>query len=435
MQYYSTNHNSPEVSLQEAVLRGLAPDNGLYMPVRIPSIPKAFFNNIGEMSLTDIAYVVANTLFGDDIDSDKLNETVKETLTFDMPLRHVADNRYALELFHGPTLASKDLGTRFMARLLRYFNRSINGETAVVNVLVATNGDAGAAVANGFHRIPGVRVYALYPKGKLSDIQEAQLTTLGDNVTALEVRGNFDDCQSIVREAFADEELNRHMILTSANSINVASLLPQTLFYFYAYAQLARSGRQLKHITFSVPGGNLGHLTAALVAKRMGLPYDNVIVVNNCNDIFYQYLATGEFQPRKPVSSMASALDVGNPTNMARILDLYGGDTDALRNDVTGKTYGDDDIARTIRDTRRTTDYILDPHGAIAYRALADMLPAGHTGVFLATSHPAKFKETVEDIIGDKITVPQKLTNMARKPKNVVKISASLSALKKHLQD
>lgn len=263
-----------------------------------------------------------------------------------------------------------------MARLLRYFNRSINGETAVVNVLVATNGDAGAAVANGFHRIPGVRVYALYPKGKLSDIQEAQLTTLGDNVTALEVRGNFDDCQSIVREAFADEELNRHMILTSANSINVASLLPQTLFYFYAYAQLARSGRQLKHITFSVPGGNLGHLTAALVAKRMGLPYDNVIVVNNCNDIFYQYLATGEFQPRKPVSSMASALDVGNPTNMARILDLYGGDTDALRNDVTGKTYGDDDIARTIRDTRRTTDYILDPTDH-AYRALADMLPGG----------------------------------------------------------
>lgn len=433
MQYYSTNHNSPDVSLQEAVLRGIAPDNGLYMPVRIPSIPKAFFNNIGEMSLTDIAYVVANTLFGNDIDSDKLNETVKETLTFDMPLRHVTDSRYALELFHGPTLASKDLGTRFMARLLRYFNHSINGEKAVVNVLVATNGDAGAAVANGFHQVPGVKVYALYPKGKLSDIQEAQLTSLGDNVTALEVRGSFDDCQAIVREAFADEDLNRRMILTSANSINVASLLPQTLFFFYAYAQLAHSGRPMKQLTFSVPGGNLGHLTAALIAKRMGLPFEKVIVVNNHNDIFYRYLTTGEFQPRKPITSMASALDVGNPTNIARILDLYNGDTEALRLDVTGAAYSDEEIALTIRDTRRTTDYILDPHGAIAYRGLIDLLPAGHTGVFLATSHPAKFKETVEDIIGGKLTVPQKLTNMARKSKNVITISASLSALKKHL--
>ncbi|MDE6305718.1 MAG: threonine synthase, partial [Muribaculaceae bacterium] len=277
MQYYSTNHQSPDVSLQEAVTHGLAPDRGLYMPERIPVIPKAFFNNISEMSLPDIAYVVANTLFGEDIDSETLKNIVKDTLNFNIPLKHVTENRYVLELFHGPTLAFKDVGARFMARLLAHFNQKQNSEGKVVNVLVATSGDTGSAVANGFLNVPGIRVFVLYPKGKVSPIQESQFTTLGGNITAFEVKGTFDDCQALVKSAFIDEELNEKMILTSANSINVARFLPQMFYYFYAYAQLAKNGKSLKHVVVSVPSGNFGNLAAGLIAKRMGLPIERFI--------------------------------------------------------------------------------------------------------------------------------------------------------------
>ncbi|MDE7443238.1 MAG: threonine synthase, partial [Muribaculaceae bacterium] len=290
MFYYSTNHQSQHVTLEQAVLRGIAPDRGLFLPESIPTIPKAFFNNIGEMTLPEIAYVVANTLFGDDITSDDLNETVKEAFTFDIPVTHVTDNRYALELFHGPTLASKDLGSRFMARMLRFFNARVNGNNALVNVIVATSGDAGAAVANGFHHVPGVRVIALYPKGRLTKAQEAQIATLGDNIVAIEVRGDFDDCQRMAKDAFFDTELNEKMILTSANSINVASLLPQTIYFFTAYAQLIHSGKSADQLSFAIPAGNLGHVTSAIIAKRMGVPIDKIIVADNHNDIFYQYV-------------------------------------------------------------------------------------------------------------------------------------------------
>ena len=363
MQYYSTNGIAPKVSLQEAVVRGLAPDKGLYMPERIPTIPQAFFNNIGEMTLQDIAFVVANTLFGDDIDSATLKEIVNETLNFDIPLVHVDENRYSLELFHGPTLAFKDVGARFMARLLSYFNKQKG--TKDVNVLVATSGDTGSAVANGFLGVQGVRVFVLYPKGKVSKIQEAQFTTLGKNITALEISGTFDDCQALVKSAFMDDELNEKLQLTSANSINVARFLPQMFYYFYAYAQLAKMGKPLDNVVVSVPSGNFGNITAGLIGKRMGLPIKRFIAANNKNDIFYQYLLSGNYNPRPSISTIANAVDVGAPSNFARILDLYGNSHSAIKEEISGCTYTDEQIAETLKDTYNKTNYLLDPHGAV----------------------------------------------------------------------
>lgn len=403
------------------------------MPESIPHIPKAFFNNIGGMSLPEIAYVVANTLFGDDITSDDLNATVKEAFTFDIPVTHVTEHRYALELFHGPTLASKDLGSRFMARLLRFFTARVNGNEATINVIVATSGDVGAAVANGFHHVPGVRVIALYPKGRLTKAQEAQIATLGDNIMAVEVRGDFDDCLRMATDAFFDTELNEKMILTSANSINVASLLPQTIYFFTAYAQLVNAGKKVDHLTFAIPAGNLGHVTSAIIAKRMGVPMDRIIVADNHNDVFYRYVTTGKYEPRNTVSTLASSLDVGNPTNMCRIMELYRNDLSALQTEVTAAMYADDQIAHTMRDVQRTTGRILDPQAAVAYRALSDNLAPGHTGVFLAATHPAKYKDSIENITGARIPVPPQLLTKMTGTMSSIKIPASSSALKKHL--
>ena len=431
MQYYSTSGNAPKTSLQEAVVKGLAPDKGLYMPERIPMIPKAFFNNIGEMSLQDIAYVVANTLFGDDIDSETLKEIVNETLNFDIPLVKVEDNKYSLELFHGPTLAFKDVGARFMARLLGYFNKK-NG-TKDVNVLVATSGDTGSAVANGFLGVPGVKVFVLYPKGKVSKIQEAQFTTLGQNITALEISGTFDDCQALVKNAFMDAELNEKLQLTSANSINVARFLPQMFYYFYAYAQLAKMCQPLDNIVVSVPSGNFGNITAGLIGKRMGLPIKRFIAANNKNDIFYQYLLSGEYNPRPSIATIANAMDVGAPSNFARILDLYGNSHDAIASEISGCTYTDEQIAETLKETYKTTGYLLDPHGAVGYRSLLDGLKENEIGVFLETAHPAKFKETVESIIEDEVAIPAKLAAFMKGPKSTVKLSSSFPSFKKYL--
>ncbi len=431
MLYYSTSGHAPKASLQEAVVKGLAPDKGLYMPERIPTIPKAFFNNIGDMSLQDIAYVVANTLFGEDIESETLKNIVNDTLNFDIPLVHVDENRYSLELFHGPTLAFKDVGARFMARLLSYFNKK-NG-TKDVNVLVATSGDTGSAVANGFLGVPGVNVYVLYPKGKVSKIQEAQFTTLGKNITALEVSGTFDDCQALVKNAFMDVELNEKMQLTSANSINVARFLPQMFYYFYAYAQLARQGMPLDNIVISVPSGNFGNITAGLIGKKMGLPIKRFIAANNKNDIFYQYLLTGEYNPRPSIATIANAMDVGAPSNFARVLDLYGNSHDAIVSEISGCTYTDDQIAETLRDTYNKTNYLLDPHGAVGYRSLLEGLNDNEIGVFLETAHPAKFKEAVESIINTNITIPAKLAAFMKGNKSTVKMSSSFSSLKKYL--
>lgn len=433
MQYYSTNGNSPKVSLQEAVVHGLASDKGLFMPEVIPTIPKAFFNNIAEMSLQDIAYVVANTLFGQDIDSKTLKNIVNETLNFDIPLVQVEGNKYSLELFHGPTLAFKDVGARFMARLLGHFNQR-KGED-VVNVLVATSGDTGSAVANGFLNVPGVRVFVLYPKGKVSPIQECQFTTLGANITALEVNGTFDDCQALVKSAFMDKELNEKMQLTSANSINVARFLPQMFYYFYAYAQLARMGKPLDKIVVSVPSGNFGNITAGLIGKIMGLPIKRFIAANNKNDIFYQYLKTGEYSPRASVQTIANAMDVGAPSNFARILDLYKNSHEAISAEISGCTYDDDQIAETLKETYKQTGYLLDPHGAVGYRSLLEGLNDEEIGVFLETAHPAKFKETVENIIGEKVAIPSKLAAFMKGQKSTVKMTSSFASFKKYLMN
>lgn len=431
MQYYSTSGCAPKATLQEAVVKGLAPDKGLYMPERIPTIPKAFFKNIGEMSLQDIAYVVANTLFGDDIESETLKEIVNDTLNFDIPLVNVEGNKYSLELFHGPTLAFKDVGARFMARLLSYFNKEKGSKD--VNVLVATSGDTGSAVANGFLGVPGVNVFVLYPKGKVSKIQECQFTTLGQNITALEISGTFDDCQALVKNAFMDSDLNEKLQLTSANSINVARFLPQMFYYFYAYAQLARMGKPLDNIVVSVPSGNFGNITAGLIGKKMGLPIKRFIAANNSNDIFYQYLITKEYNSRPSIATIANAMDVGAPSNFARILDLYANSHESICAEISGCTYTDEQIAETLKETYKSTGYLLDPHGTVGYRSLLEGLNENEIGVFLETAHPAKFKETVEGIIGDEVVIPSKLAAFMKGTKSTVKLPSSFSSFKKYL--
>ena len=406
MKYYSTNKQSPEVALQEAVVKGLAPDKGLYMPERIKALPKSFFDNIGNMSFQEIAYTVADAFFGEDIEADTLKEIVYDTLNFDTPVVPVTDNIYSLELFHGPTLAFKDVGGRFMARLLSYFIRKQGQKD--VKVLVATSGDTGSAVANGFLGVDGIHVYVLYPKGKVSPIQECQFTTLGQNITAIEVDGTFDDCQALVKAAFIDKELNEKLNLTSANSINVARFLPQSFYYFYAYAQLAKQGKA-KNVVFSVPSGNFGNITAGLIAKRMGLPVARFVAANNSNDIFYKYLQTGEYNPRPSVQTIANAMDVGDPSNFARVVDLYDQSLDGVKADISGKWYNDERIREIVKKTYSNTGYLLDPHGACGYQALLDTLTEGETGIFLETAHPAKFIDTVESIIGESISIPEKL--------------------------
>ena len=435
MKYYSTNHNAPLASLSEAVVRGLATDRGLYMPERINPLPQEFFDNIEEMSFQEIAFRVAEAFFGEDIPADDLKHIVYDTLAFDAPVVPVDGNIHSFELYHGPTLAFKDVGARFMARLLGYFNSqrsTVNSQQSVVNVLVATSGDTGSAVANGFLGVEGIHVYVLYPKGKVSAIQEVQFTTLGQNITALEVDGVFDDCQRLVKSAFMDAELNGHMRLTSANSINVARFLPQAFYYFYAYAQMKRQGKA-DELVICVPSGNFGNLCAGLFAHRMGLPIKRFIAANNRNDIFYQYLQTGEYNPRPSVQTIANAMDVGDPSNFARILDLYGHSHETICGLISGATYNDEQIAETVADTYSRTGYLLDPHGACGYRALSEMLQPGEQGVFLETAHPAKFCNTVEAIIKDKVAIPEKLQAFMRGTKQSVAMTAQFEDFKAYL--
>ena len=435
MHYYSTNQQAPLASLEEAVVRGLATDRGLYMPERIKQLPKEFFDGIAEMSFQEIAYQVADAFFGEDIPAEELKRIVYDTLAFDAPVVHVDGNIHSLELYHGPTLAFKDVGARFMARLLGYFNgqrSTVDGQQKTVNVLVATSGDTGSAVANGFLGVEGIHVYVLYPKGKVSAIQECQFTTLGQNITALEVDGVFDDCQRLVKSAFMDAELNDHMRLTSANSINVARFLPQAFYYFYAYAQMKRQGKE-GELVICVPSGNFGNICAGLFAHRMGLPIKRFIAANNSNDIFYQYLLTGEYHPRASVQTIANAMDVGDPSNFARILDLYGHSHADICKLISGAAYTDEQIAETLADTYHRTGYLLDPHGACGYRALSEGLRDGEQGVFLETAHPAKFRDTVEGIIGDKVAVPEKLQAFMRGTKQSVPMTAAFEDFKAYL--
>lgn len=430
MKYYSTNKKASDATLEEAVVRGLAGDKGLYMPRSIKTLPQSFYDEIENLSFQEIAYRVADAFFGEDIPADTLKHIVYDTLNFDTPVVKVKDNIYSLELFHGPTLAFKDVGGRFMARLLGYFIRKEGKKQ--VNVLVATSGDTGSAVANGFLGVEGIHVYVLYPKGKVSEIQEKQFTTLGQNITAIEVDGTFDDCQALVKNAFMDKELNEHMQLTSANSINVARFLPQAFYYFYAYAQMKKLGKADK-LVICVPSGNFGNITAGLFGKRMGLPVERFIAANNRNDIFYQYLKTGEYKPRPSVATIANAMDVGDPSNFARILDLYEGSHDAIASEISGETYTDEQIRETVQKTYEETGYLLDPHGACGYRALSENLKPGENGVFLETAHPAKFLQTVEDIIGTEVKIPEKLQAFMRGTKQSVPMSKDFASFKAYL--
>ena len=430
MKYYSTSLQAPEATLEEAVVKGLAADKGLFMPRSIKPLPPSFYEEIVTLSFQEMAYRVADAFFGEDVPADTLRQIVYDTLSFDVPLVSVSPGIYSLELFHGPTLAFKDVGGRFMARLLGYFIRKEGKQQ--VNVLVATSGDTGSAVANGFLGVEGIHVYVLYPKGKVSEIQEKQFTTLGQNITALEVDGTFDDCQALVKSAFMDAELNAHMQLTSANSINVARFLPQAFYYFYAYAQLQRLQPGVKPVV-CIPSGNFGNITAGLFGKRMGLPVGRFIAANNRNDIFYQYLQTGEYNPRPSVATIANAMDVGNPSNFARVLDLYGHSHAAIAAEVSGASYTDEQIAETMRATWQAHHYLLDPHGACGYRALAEGLRPDEVGIFLETAHPAKFKDTVEQIIGSEVQVPEKLQAFMRGTKQSLPMSKEFAQFKAYL--
>ena len=462
MRYYSTNGKAPLATLEKAVVKGLAEDKGLYMPERIKPLPQEFFDNIQDMSLQEIAYQVADCFFGEDVDAESLRRIVYDTLSFDIPLVKVEKVKelkgekelpiYSLELFHGPTLAFKDVGARFMARLLSYFSPLRGSQKGSVNVLVATSGDTGSAVANGFLGVEGIHVYVLYPKGKVSPIQECQFTTLGQNITAIEVDGVFDDCQALVKNAFMDEELNAKMQLTSANSINVARFLPQSFYYFWAYAQLKKTlsnsplkGENLRKeasplrgglegsVVCCVPSGNFGNICSALFGKRMGLPISRFIAANNANDIFYNYLQTGRYEPKPSKQTIANAMDVGDPSNFARILDLYGKSHEAICQDISGATYTDQQIAETMKKCLAETGYQLDPHGACGYQALRDGLKEGEVGFFLETAHPAKFKQTVDEICGGDVAIPERLQAFMKGTKQSVSMSKNFSDFKAFL--
>ena len=432
MRYYSTNGQSSSVSLHEAVVKGLASDRGLFMPERIKTLPEDFFDNIGKMSFQEIAYTVADAFFGKDVEKEALKNIVYDTLSFDCPVVRVTDNIYSLELFHGPTLAFKDVGARFMARLLGYFIKNERKET--VNVLVATSGDTGSAVANGFLGVEGIHVYVLYPAGKVSKIQECQFTTLGQNITAVEVDGTFDDCQALVKNAFMDEELNGHMKLTSANSINVARFLPQAFYYFNAYARM-KERNMADNLVVCVPSGNFGNITAALFGHKMGLPIKRFIAANNANDIFFKYLQTGSYKPKPSVQTIANAMDVGNPSNFARIIDLYKNRHDVISSHISGASFSDDEIREAMRQCFDDNKYILDPHGACGYMALKNGLNAGETGIFCETAHPAKFKDTVEKAVGCMVEIPERLAEFMKGTKQSVRLDKDFKSFKAFLME
>ena len=432
MKYYSTNRQSPEVSLHEAVVKGLAADRGLYMPENIKHLPESFFNNIQDMSFQEIAFEVAKAFFGEDVEETALKNIVYDTLSFDCPVVKVEENIWSLELFHGPTLAFKDVGARFMARLLGYFISKEKQQ--LVNVLVATSGDTGSAVANGFLGVDGIHVYVLYPKGKVSKIQESQFTTLGKNITAIEVDGVFDDCQALVKNAFMDKELNKHMKLTSANSINVARFLPQACYYFNAYAEMKRQGLA-DNLVICVPSGNFGNITAALFAQKMGLPIKRFIAANNANDVFFNYLKSGKYCPQPSIQTIANAMDVGDPSNFARILDLYNNSHATIAATISGATFSDEEIRHALKSCYDNNKYILDPHGACGYMALKAGLQEGETGVFGETAHPAKFKETVENAIGNTIEIPARLAAFMKGEKKTVSLSKNFDDFKNFLMN
>jgi threonine synthase len=428
MLYYSTNNRQHKVSLKEAIVKGIAEDKGLFMPEKITALPKSFFDNIANLSLQEIAFEVALQFFGEDVDHDALKEIVYDSMNFPIPLVEIKPDLYSLELFHGPTLAFKDVGGRFMARMLNYFTKNQKEE---IIVLAATSGDTGSAVANGFLDVEGIKVGILYPKGKVSAIQEMQFTTLGQNITAFEVDGTFDDCQAMVKQAFGDVALRQKLKLTSANSINIGRLLPQSFYYFHGYAQLPDKE---KETVVCVPSGNYGNISAAIIAKRMGLPINHFIAATNVNDIVPAYLKTAVYSPRPSEQTIANAMDVGDPSNFARILDLYDHSYEAIRADITGFSCTDSTIKATIAEVYKVHGYLLDPHGAVGYTALSNVLSgSGKQGFFIETAHPVKFNDVVEDIIHEPVTIPERLEHFMKGTKQSIKTSTDYAEFRERL--
>ncbi len=421
MQLYSTNNPSLRVDLAEAIFKGLPDDKGLFMPLEIPRLSTEFVQNLHSFSFQEIAYSVAQNLMQGAIPDSDLRDIVEIAINFPAPVVRLDNHTYILELFHGPSLAFKDFGARFMAHLMSYYSR---GEDRDSVILVATSGDTGGAVAAGFYQTPGIRVIILYPSGKVSPLQEKQLTTLGHNITALEVSGTFDDCQALVKQAFLDHEVRERIRLSSANSINIARLIPQSFYYFEAYKQVARLGLP---VVFSVPSGNFGNLTAGLLAKRMGLPAHVFIAATNANDVVPAYLNGGEYAPRTSVRTLSNAMDVGNPSNFARMLDLYGSTWNTMQSDIYGHSVSDDETRMAMVDVASRYRYVMDPHGAVGFLALQKYQERhpDTVGIILETAHPAKFLEDVEDILNQKIEVPERLSILANREKKAVKMDAN----------
>lgn len=432
MKFYSTARKTPPTGWQDVLFRGLAPDRGLFMPERIPKLSASFLNHLGDYSLPEIGFTIAREFLSEsEMDEATLRALTAETLNFPIPLVRLSPDIYTLELFHGPTLAFKDVGARFMARLMGHFRQEAQRDLVV---LAATSGDTGSAVASGFYQIEGIRVILLFPKGKVSRIQEQQLTTWGENITALEIEGSFDDCQKLVKTAFQDEKLRQHLTLTSANSINFARLLPQSFYYFHAMGQLPRS--ETRKVVFSVPSGNFGHLTAGLLAERMGLPVGRFIAATNQNNIVPEYLKTGSFKPRPSVPTLSNAMDVGNPSNFARMADLFDCDAAAMQERIQGFWRSDAETRADLRHIWQQHQYIADPHGAIGYAALNEELhPEEEVGIFLETAHPAKFGETVTEATGEAVPVPERLATVLQRPSHATSLPADWEALRRFLLD
>ena len=428
MQYYSTNHQAPLTDFQEAAIKGQPPDNGLYFPSFIPSIPASFISDLKKYSREEIALEVIKPYVGNTIAQDELQRIVTETIAFEFPLVQIEEDIFSLELFHGPTLAFKDVGARFMSRCLEYFIR--NDDQKVV-VLTATSGDTGGAVADGFYKADGIDVVVLYPSGKVSDVQELQLTRLGHNIHALEINGSFDDCQRIVKQAFADNQLNRDLNLTSANSINIARWLPQQFYYFFALQQW----QQDETPVISVPSGNFGNICAGLLAYCSGLPVAHFIAACNANDVVPQFFQTGIYQSKPSVSTLSNAMDVGDPSNFVRILELFGGELNALQSSISSDSISDAETQATIVDVFNRTKYVLDPHGAVAYASLKKYLTdhREQKGIFLETAHPVKFRDTVESLTGKKIEMPDSLNSLSKQPKQALKLNAEYDLVKDYL--
>lgn len=435
MLLYSTKNKNNQASLAEAVMKGLPEDNGLYMPEVIPQLNPDFIKSLDQYSFLEIAHEVCSALFGNTIPDVDLQNILQNSMTFPAPIVKLDEQKYILELFHGPSLAFKDFGARFMAQLMSYFNR---GNDRELTILVATSGDTGGAVAAGFYQTPGIRVVILYPSGKVSMLQEKQLTTLGHNVSALEINGTFDDCQSMVKEAFLDVELNKKLRLSSANSINIARLIPQSFYYFEAFKQLPKDGDP---VVFCVPSGNFGNLTAGLLAAKMGLPVHHFIAATNANDVVPAYIHSGNYQSRPSVRTLSNAMDVGNPSNFARMLDLYLGSDERstwnnLKERISGYAFDDTQTAEAMRLVDQKHQYTLDPHGAVGYLALEEYQKAhpNTRGIILETAHPAKFLDDVEEILGHKIEVPERLAELADREKKADKLEAEYGGLRGWLE-